>query len=132
MAARRSRAGRRLRYRVRDWAAYDRTLAQRGDITPWVSPDAVAGRSAAAGRRTFSDAALTVALTVRAVFRLALRQAEGLLASIFGLLGVALPIPDRTTLSRRGRTLHLPPRTNASGRLDCQSGGAGNPRRQPV
>ncbi len=33
----------RARYAVRDWAAYDRALARRGDIRVWVSPDAVAG-----------------------------------------------------------------------------------------
>ena len=91
---------------------------RRGDITVWISPDAVAGWRAPAGRRTFSDAAITAAPTVRAVFRLALRQVEGLIASIFALLGLVLPVPDHTTLSRRGRTLHLLPRAHASGRLD--------------
>ena len=44
---------------------------------------------------------------MRAVYRLALRQAEGLIASIFALLGLTLPVPDHTTLSRRGRALRL-------------------------
>ena len=70
------------------------------------------------GRRTFSDAAVTVALTVRAVFRLALRQTEGLVASVLRLLGLDLPVPDHTTLSRRGRTLRLDRRVVARGRLD--------------
>jgi Transposase DDE domain len=118
MSGRRSRAGRRARYRIRGWAAYDRALARRGDITVWLSPDAVAGWRAPAGRRTFSDAAITVALTVRAVFRLALRQAEGLIASIFALLGVALPVPDHTTLSRRGRALGLDRRADAGRGID--------------
>ena len=56
---------------MRDWAAYDRALARRGDVTVWVSPDATAGWRAPAGRRTFSDAAIAAALMVRAVFRLA-------------------------------------------------------------
>ena len=103
------RRGPRARYRVRDWAAYDRALARRGDITVWLSPEAVASWRAPAGRRTFSDAALTV----RAAYRLALRQAEGLIRSIFTLLGVALPVPDHTTLSRRGRALHLNQHTDA-------------------
>ena len=101
------RRGPRARYRVRDWAAYDRALVSRGSITVWVSPEAVAGWRAPAGRRTFSDAAIAAALTVRAVYRLALRQAEGLITSIFALLGLTLPVPDHTTLSRRGRTLRL-------------------------
>ena len=86
---------------MQDWATYDRSLVRRGDIRVWVSPDAVAGWQAPAGRRTFSDAAIAAALTVRAVYRLALRQAEGLIASIFALLGLALPVPDHTKLSRR-------------------------------
>lgn len=108
-----ARRGRRARYVVRDWAAYDRALARRGDITVWISPEAVAGWRAPAGRRAFSDAAITAALLVRAVLRLALRQAEGLIGSLFRLLDVALPVPDHTTLSRRGRVLHLDPRAAA-------------------
>ena len=29
-------------YHVRNWSAYDRALVQRGDITVWVAPDAIA------------------------------------------------------------------------------------------
>ena len=92
------RHGPRARYRVRDWAAYDRALARRGDIAVWISPEAIAGWRAPTGRRAFSDAAIAAALTMRAVYRLALCQAEGLIRSIFGLLDVALPVPDHTTL----------------------------------
>ena len=42
-------------------------------------------------------------LTLRLVFRLALRQAAGFAASVLRLLGVELPVPDHTTLSRRGQ-----------------------------
>lgn len=74
--------------------------------------------AAPADRRTFSDAAIAAALTVCAVYRLALRQAEGLIRSIFALLGLALPVPDHTTLSRRGRTLRLDCRADAGDSLD--------------
>jgi len=49
------------------------------------------------------------------VFRLALRQSEGLVGSIIGLLGLALAVPDHSTLSRRAKTLAVPrpqPRRN--------------------
>ncbi len=118
MAVRSRRGGPQARYRVRDWAAYDRALARRGDITVWVSPEAVAGWRAPAGRRTFTDAAIAAALTVRVVYHLALRQAEGLIRSIFGLLGLSLPVPDHTTLSRCGRTLQIERRLSADGGLD--------------
>jgi hypothetical protein len=39
------------------------------------------------------------------VFRLALRQTEGLIGSVIRLLGLDLAIPDHSTLSRRPETL---------------------------
>jgi hypothetical protein len=49
------------------------------------------------------------ALTLRAVFHLALRQTEGLLNSVIQLLGLDLLVPDHTTLGRRARTVRLSP-----------------------
>jgi hypothetical protein len=51
--------------------------------------------------------AIVTALTLRAVFRLALRQTEGLIGSIIALLGVDLAVPDHTTLSRRAENLDV-------------------------
>jgi hypothetical protein len=42
------------------------------------------------------------------VFRLALRQTEGLIGSILRLLGLELAVPDHTTLSHRAGTLEVP------------------------
>ena len=42
-------------------------------------------------------------LTLRLVFHLALRQAEEFARSVLQLLGMALSVPDHSTLSRRGR-----------------------------
>ncbi len=42
------------------------------------------------------------------MFRLALRQAEGLIGSIIRLLGLDLAVPDHSTLSRRAETLEVP------------------------
>ena len=44
-------------------------------------------------------------MMLRLVFHLALRQTEGLMASIFGLLGVPRSTPDHSTLSRRARKM---------------------------
>ena len=68
---------------------------------------------AAAGRRHARRAAevlrlaIETALTLRLVFHLPLRQTEGFLRSLFGLMGLDLPSPDHTTLSRRGQRLDL-------------------------
>jgi Transposase DDE domain len=49
-----------------------------------------------------------VQVEFKAVFRVALRQTEGLIGSIIGLLGLDLSVPDHTTLSRRAETLEVP------------------------
>jgi hypothetical protein len=47
-------------------------------------------------------------LTLRAVFRLALRQTEGLIGSILRLLSLDLAVPDHSTLSRHAEILAIP------------------------
>ncbi len=100
------------KYRVGNWPEYERTLVQRGDITLWISSDAMdAWRPAPSGlrggQRKFSDLAIESALTLRLVFKLPLRQTEGFLRSLLALMGVDLDAPDHTTLSRRSRHLDV-------------------------
>ncbi len=62
------------------------------------------------------ELAILTAFTLRAVFRLALRQAKGLIGSIVGLLGLELCVPDHSALSRRTKTLEVPrPQPHRSG-----------------
>ena len=107
------------KYHVRNWAAYERGLVRRGDITVWLSADAIAawepaGGGTRGGQRKYSDVAIKTALTLRLLLHLPLRQTEGFLTSLFRLMELDLPSPDHTTLSRRGQqldvTLHHPPR----------------------
>lgn len=65
-------------------------------------------RTTPGGQRHYSALAITTALTLRAVFGLALLQTEGLIGSIIDLLGLDLAVPDHSTLSRRARTLPVP------------------------
>ncbi len=55
----------------------------------------------------YSDLAIETALTVRAVYHLALRSAEGFLRSIVRIMGLTVSIPDHTTLSRRSKALDV-------------------------
>jgi hypothetical protein len=88
-------------------------------LTVWFTDEAIAAwraepRSNRGGQPWYSPLTILTALTLRAVFRLALRQTEGLLGSIVRLLGLDLPVPDHTTLSRRAETLDVPrPRSGA-------------------
>ena len=108
------------KYHVGNWPAYDRALVQRGDITVWLAPDAIAtweavGVGQRGGQRQYSDLAIEPALTLRLIFHLPLRQTEGFLTSSFGMLGLELSAPDHTTLSRRGQHLDLPLRRAPAG-----------------
>jgi anti-sigma factor RsiW len=77
----------RQRHRVTNWAAHDAALRQRGSLTVWFTDEAIAAwrRSRVrprGGQPWYSS--LVTALTLRAVFRLALRQTEGLIGSMGG------------------------------------------------
>jgi hypothetical protein len=87
------------KYRVRNWASYDRALGRRGDVTVWLSPEAIArwepgGIGKRGGQLRYSDLAIETALTLRLVFSLPLRQAEAFLTSLFGMMGIGLSAPD--------------------------------------
>ena len=94
------------RHRVTNLAAYDAALHQRGSLTVWLTDAAIAARKAEprttrGGQSRYSALAIATALTLRSVFRLVLRQTEGLIGSIIALLGLDLSLPDHATLSRR-------------------------------
>jgi hypothetical protein len=101
------------RHRVTNWAEYDAALRARGSLTVWVTTEAIEAwkaepRTGRGGQPRYSALAITTALTLRAVFRLALRQTEGLIGSVLQLLGLDLAVPDHSTLSRRAETLAVP------------------------
>ena len=98
------------KYRVANWAAYNQALVRRGDVTVWLSSEAIAawttGRSGRrGGQRRYSDLAIETALTLRLLYHLPLRQAEGFLHALFGMMRLDLSAPDDTTLSRRSQHL---------------------------
>ncbi len=107
--------------KVMNWRAYDASLRQRGSLTVWFTDEAIEGwravpRTTPGGQPCYSPLAILTALTLRAVFRLALRQTEGLIGSVIGLFGLTLVVLDHSTLSRRAETLAVPrprPRTGS-------------------
>src|SRR4051795_1645604 len=109
------------KHKVTNWREYDASLRQRGSLTVWFSAEAIEGwraapRSTRGGQPWSSPLTIQTALTLRAVFRLALRQTEGLIGSILHLLGLDLAVPDHTTLCRRSETLEVPrPRRRSDG-----------------
>lgn len=86
---------------VRKGAEYDAGLCARGNLTVWFTPEAIAAWAAAprtsrGGQPSYSALAIAMALTLRAVFRLALRQTEGLIGSLLQRLGLDLPVPSKS------------------------------------
>src|ERR671932_2892977 len=93
------------RYRVKNWGEYDQALQERGSLTIWFTPEAVAAWQASPtgkrGRSPFySNVAIETGHLLRCAFGRPWRQTEGLLRSIATLLGVSLAVPDHTTFLR--------------------------------
>ncbi len=70
-------------------------------MTVWFTDEALAAwkaepRTTRGGQRWYSPLAIPTALTLRAVFRQALRQTEGLIGSIVLPLGLTLAVPDHS------------------------------------
>jgi hypothetical protein len=102
-----------LRAAADNLPAYEASLRQRGSLIVSFTDTAIAGwrakpRTSRGGQVWYSPLAILTALTLRAVFQLALRQTEGLIGSIIHLFGSELPVPDHTTLSRRADGLQVP------------------------
>ena len=112
------------KHKVTNWREYDASLRQRGSLTVWFTDEAIeawaaAPRTTRGGQPWYSPLAILTALTLRAMFRLALRQTEGLIGSVIHLLGLALTVPDHSTLSRRAATLEVP-RVRSSAGADAE------------
>ena len=98
-------------------------LRRRGDLTVWISEDALAlwsapRRTTRGGQPHYSDLAIELCLTLGLVFKQPLRQTQGLMRSIARLLGVEIAVPDFSNLSRRGNGLTL--RTKPTSKSDDQ------------
>jgi IS5 family transposase len=103
-----------VRYHVRNWRDYNRALIQRGSLTIWFEDQTVSTwlgneRGGRVGSpTTYAHTAIQCILTLKAVFRLPLRQTQGLAGSLLQMLRVDLPLPHYSTLSRRSATLPVP------------------------
>jgi len=73
------------RYRTTNWSSYSASLKKRGSLLIWLDkemtwlapPDGGPGRPA-----VFLDAAIQFCLTIKVLFKLPLRQATGMVASL--------------------------------------------------
>ncbi len=99
-------------YRVKNWSEYDKALVQRGSITFWMSDDfektwMYAGEKQRGSQFDYTDQAILIMLTVKEVFHLTNRGVEGFVRSLFRVMKINLPVPDHSTLSKRGKDLKV-------------------------
>ncbi len=112
-------------YRIKNWRQYNDALVRRGDITIWLSEDALESwehphDSTKVGRPfVYSDTAIECLLTIRELFQLPYRQTEGLGRSLVELLGVNVAVPDYSSLAKRAAKLNVSLRlVNKRGPID--------------
>lgn len=99
-------------YRVKNWSEYDKALVQPGSITLWMWEGfektwLYVGEKQRGSQFDYSDQAILMMLTVKEVFHLTNRGVEGFMRSIFQLRKINLPVPDHSTLSKRGKDLKV-------------------------
>lgn len=117
-------------YRVRNWPEYEKALVQRGSLSFWLSDDfekvwLYVGEKQRGSQFDYSEKAIEIMLTIKEVFHLSNRRVEGFVRSVFVMLNIHLPVPDPTTLSKRGKSFNvkLPKKTNGCMNLVLDSTG---------
>lgn len=99
-------------YRVQNWSDYEKALVQRGSITFWMTEAfetvwLYTGETQRGSQFDYSDKAIEIMLTLKEIFHLPNRSVEGFVRSLFQMMKIDLPVPDHTTLSKRGKTLKV-------------------------
>jgi len=99
-------------YRVKNWSSYNRALVARGSLTVWLDDDLweqwYDQRPSQRGAQfVYSDGTIAWMLTMRMLLGLPLRQTQGFIQSLLGLMQLALVVPDYSTLSRRQGRLRV-------------------------
>ena len=100
------------KYKVRNWREYNNSLVERGNIELWMDAKTLkkwkAKLQGKKGRaQLYTDLAIKITLQFGKVFHQKLRQTEGLLKSIFKTANIELPVPDYSTLSKRGGKINI-------------------------
>ena len=98
-----------MSFNVQNWPAYEAGLRRRGSLTLWIEDAALEGwqTTGPTGQARYTDAAIQTSLMLRAAFKLALRQTEGLITSVLTLMDLTLSAPDHSTVSRRAVSLSV-------------------------
>lgn len=100
------------KYKVTNWSSYNEGLKQRGSITLWIQSDQrntwkCTEDKKRGGQLLYSDSAIELSYIIRKLYHLPLRQTEGFISSLFKQMNWELPVPDYTTICKRGKKLNF-------------------------
>src|SRR4029079_1429340 len=118
--------------RARSWGKYNKALIQRGSITLWMYAEVTSKwlnpktKHSERGRpKLYSDIAIEACLTLKAIFKLPLRMAQGLVESLFAMMKIKLKVPSYTQICRRQKELNLKLNHNVKGKIHVVIDGTG-------
>src|ERR1700733_15536454 len=96
-------------YRTTNWAKYNRSLINRGNIFLYFTPQALSqwhnGAETLGRPREYSKVAFDVFLTLKVLLHLPLRQTQGIIEGLIKQLDLQIPCPNFTLVSRRAKEL---------------------------
>lgn len=102
------------KFKISNWSDYNKALRQRGDITVWLSDEAIADwyeksrvYDGSGTPKLYSDFSIIICHEIRLVYKLPLRQSQGFIDSLFRLMKLPLSCPDFSVLSKRLRELNI-------------------------
>lgn len=103
-----------VQYKPRDWSQYNKNLTSRGNFSLWLDSDDLQNwlddspAKGSGSSRHYSDRAIQCISTFRFLFKLPLRATQGFITTLFSKMGINLPIPHYSTISRRLTELECP------------------------
>lgn len=103
--------GFRRRKSIKNWREYNAGLKRRYDLMVWVDAAVFAKPVRKRGQkgrsRQYGDALIELGATLKALYHLPYRGTEGMMSSVFRLMGRRDKVPDYTTLNRRSPGLKV-------------------------
>jgi Transposase DDE domain len=99
------------RYKVRNWSEYNESLKKRGNLSLWISEDAIQKWQSPrdphfiGAPQQYSDDAILCAMALKVVYHLPYRQLVGFIFSMFFVMGLVLKVPHFTTIAARAKLL---------------------------
>lgn len=119
-------------YRVRNWKEYNKALVERGSITFWINEEVAKKwyepenqRKERGRQKVYSSLSIETCLTLRILFKLPLRSVEGLVNSLFKLIGFKIKAPCYSQLCRRQKELEVQLKHRVKGKIHVVVDGTG-------